>query len=230
MPATTTPYWAQNLPAGGPDGYGEFWDFTKASELESFDFTVVDATNVDATIALGDADYGTAVLTCGAADDDSIEAQQRSEGLSLNVLGRTLYVFGRMTLSDATQSDFIFGLASRDTTIITAVDNSVAFRKDDGDTQIDQNATASSATINSTANVATMSTSAKEYCIRVVTDANTLGTGTVTFYVDGTAVGTFTSASLPTTEMAISFGVKNGEAAAKVLTVDNVGYWITGGR
>lgn len=229
MPATTTPYWAQNLPAG-PDGYGNFWDFTHESEINQFEFTTVDATNVDATIALGDADYGTLILTNAAADDDSIEAQLKSESLSLNVLGRTLYVFGRMAISDATQADFRFGMASRDTTLVTAVSDSILFSKDDGDTQIDQLATSSSSTINSTSNIATATTAQREFCIRIVTDANTLGTGTVTFYIDGTSVGTFTSASLPTTEMAISFAIKNGEAVAKVLTVDYVGYWITGGR
>lgn len=230
MAATTTPYWAQNLPGGGPDGYGRFWDFTSPSEIEDFEFTVVDATNVDATIALGDADYGTLVLTNAAADDDSIEGQCRSEAISLNVLGRTLYVFGRMTISDATQCDWRFGLASRDTTFVTAVSDSVLVSKDDGDTNIDQLATASSATINSSAAIATATTAAREFCIRIVTDANTLATGTVTYYVDGSPVGSFTSAALPTTEMAISFAIKNGEAVAKVLTIDYIGYWITGGR
>lgn len=229
--AQTTPWWAQNLP-NGPDGYGAFCDFDGVLDMEAeFDATIVDTTNIDATIAISDANNGELLLTNGSADDDSIEMQWKKEIITLNALNKTIWVFGRLKHSDATQEDIAFGLAARDTTFITAVDNALLFRKDDGDTQIDQEVRQGGSTVGSSSNISTATTAYREYAIRIVTDANTLGTGTVTFYIDGSPVGSvIQSASLPTTEMAISFGCKNGEASAKTMTVDHIGVWYPAAR
>jgi hypothetical protein len=64
--------------------------------------------------------------------------------------------------------------------------------------------------------------------IKVVTDANTLGVGTAQFYIDGVIGATLGG---PTNvyiahdeELAIGFGIQNGEAVAKTMTVEAVGY------
>lgn len=228
---STTPWFAQNLPSG-PDGYGFIIDFDDEGDLSKFEVTVVDGNLTglwDAVIS--DASTGEALFTNGAADDDSQEYQLKKEILSLNALSRTIWIFARAKISDATQEDFAFGLAARDTTFITATDNGLLFRKTDGSTNIDLEVRASGATSGSSAAAGTMTTAYREYAIRIVTDANTLGTGVTTFYIDGTPVGSaINTAALPTTEMALSFGFRNGEAVAKTLTMDSIGVWYPGAR
>ena len=52
-------------------------------------------------------------------------------------------------------------------------------------------------------------------------DGRTLANGgTIQFFVDGVHVGSVDLDYVPTTELCVSFGVQNGAAAAKTMTVD----------
>lgn len=229
------PYWARNLPAG-PSGYGRMLEFDSPLDIEELDLTAVDDTGIAATAAIADELGGVLLLTNGAADNDSWEAQWRAETIDLNALGKTVWIFGRFKLSEATQSDFFFGAAIRDTTFIAGVSDGYFFRKDNGDTNTDiviaKDASTFPDDYTQTNAVATMDTDWHEYAIRVQTDATTLGTATFTYYVDGTPVGgAIQTTSAPCDEvLALSFGLQNGSAASRNLRCDYIGVWYPDAR
>lgn len=224
--ATTTPWFAQNLPAG-PDGYGMFMDFDRDTDEDQFIITRVGSS----TEVISDAVYGEMLTTNAAADNDSTEYQWEAETIRFNGLGKTYWIFGRFSISDATQSDWVFGVAKTDTTMIAGVSDGVWFRKDDGDTNVDAvsafNASSFPDDYTQTNGIATMDTSYHEYAIRVVTDATTLGTAVITYFVDGTPKTSITTTTLcHDEELALTFGIQNGEAVAKTMNTDYVGWWV----
>jgi len=108
------------------------------------------------------------------------------------------------------------GLQITDTTPL-AVSNGVYFRKDDDDAYLDfvvmKGSTATTATAVHT----------------VVNDTYLVvgfyynGVDAVEYYVDDVKIGTSVTTYLPDTEeLTISFGVQNGAAAAKILSVDYI--------
>lgn len=233
MATLTTPWFARNLP-NGPDGYGKFVDFDEDSDIDKFELTTIDS--LDATVAISDAHGGELLVTTGAADDDSCEFQWKAESLKLEGLGKTYWVFGRFKTGEATQSDLRFGLMITDTTFLpgagtAGASDGVWFGKDDGDTNWDAVYAKDASTFpddySKNNGVGTLDTSYHEYAIRIVTNAVTQGTATITYYIDGTPVSAPSTTTLPyDEELALSFGIQNGSAAAKTLTVDYVGYWV----
>src|SRR3990167_174742 len=232
--ATTTPWDAQGFPSG-PTGYYWECDFTSPADIDKFELTYVDGTNVDATAVIDDQIGGGLVLTNAAADDDSLQMQLRYETIRLNGLGDTVWLFGRFKVSDATQSDFAFGASIRDTTVIAGSSDLVQIRKDDGDTNIDgavgMDISSFPGDCSQNLAMATMDTSFHTYAIRIVLDGTTLGTGVVTYYVDTVATGSNTTTAIPhNEELALYFAIQNGAAAAKVLSIDKVAIWMPGMR
>lgn len=122
----------------------------------------------------------------------------------------------RFKVSDATQSNIVFGLQITDTSPM-AVSDGVYFRKDDGDAFLDLVVVK-----NSTETVLTaIATLVADTFVEVAFFYDPL-VG-VTAFVDNVNKGTAALTNLPNDEnLAVSFGIGNGEAAAKVLTVDYV--------
>lgn len=171
-----------------------------------------------ATQALTAGDGGLLLVTNAAADNDS-SFQQNLVASFLMEAGKRAFFKARFKVSDATQSDFQIGLIVTDTTPMDATDG-IYFQKDDGDAQLDvyvrKNATTGST---STTNVAT-----------VVSDTFLVvgfeydGKTTCSFFVNDVKVSSLDASStyLPDTTLAVSFGVQNGEAVAKTMTVDYI--------
>lgn len=167
-----------------------------------------------ATQALTDVDGGALLITNAAADDNSSFLNKKGESFKFE-LGKKLFFKARMKVSDAVQSDFVIGLQITDTTPLDVTDG-VYFQKDDGDANIDFYVEKNNA--NTTAVVGV-----------VVTDTFIdLG-----FYFDGKSeiqvflndvqVSTFALTNLvDDEELTVSFGVQNGEAVAKTMTVDYI--------
>lgn len=173
-----------------------------------------------ATQALANVDGGVLLITNAAADDDSSFSQRTSESF-LMASGKKAYFKARFAVSDATQSDFIIGLQITDTTPL-AVTDGIYFRKDDGDALLDfvvmKDSTATTAT-----------------GIATVVDDTYL---TVGFYYNGvdaiyyyagtdsknpTLLGKSAVTNLPDDEeLTVSFGIQNGEAVAKTMSVDYI--------
>lgn len=175
--------------------------------------TTTEAGAGDATEALADEDRCVLLITNDAADDDKDVFQTVGEIFSFSG-SKKLYFEARFKVSDATQSDFVMGLGIRDTTPLATTDF-VGFQKDDGDALLDFHSISNSV---DTAATALHSMVAAQYT-------------TVAFYYDGqstilVAVNNVLKTTITTapsgTEMTVSFGLQNGEAVAKTMSVDYI--------
>lgn len=179
--------------------------------------TTTEAGGGDATEALLDGDGGLLLITNDAADNDADFFQKVGESF-LFTAGKKAFFKARFKVSDATQSDFVMGLQVTDTTPLSVTDG-VYFQKDDGDTQLD---------IYCRKDATTGSTSATN--IFTVTTAFMVvafyydGVDKLFYAVNGDVLGHLDASSsfLPDTELTISFGIQNGEAVAKTMTIDYI--------
>jgi hypothetical protein len=179
-----------------------------------------------AIAALADEPFGAITLTCDAADNDAAQIQWHTENFTITA-GKKTWFESRLKVSDATQSDWLVGLAVLDTTLLGSTDgdgvtDGIFFSKEDGDTQIDINIQKNTTTGQlRQANVATCTTS--YMTLGFYYD----GIRTVEFYFNGAKVYTLdltatTSTYMPDTPLTVSFAIVNGEAVAKVMTIDYV--------
>ncbi len=218
----------------GPDGmprmfWHQWWD--------DFDFYL--ATNYvitetgSGTRAISQSANGNLVITNAAADNDvnSLQLRDVASGQVAEhwkwVAGKRLWFEARFKVSDATQSDLVIGLHITATTpVASAPTDGIYFRKDDGDRLLDLVVAK-----NSTASTGSGVAGASGY---LTDDTFT----TIAFYYDGKSVANggviqaiqdgVVFASCPLTnvvddeELAISFAHQNGEAVAKLLTLDYI--------
>lgn len=201
---------------------GEFIlpDVTKAHVFfEDFDYyTAADWTVTTvgaATGALADEDGGVLLLTNAALDNDSEFYNKVGESFLFET-GKKVWFEIRFKASDATQSDIVAGLQITDTTPLDVTDG-VFFQKDDGDTNIDfyveKDNTATTATA--------VTTLADDTYIRLSFYYN--GVDAVEYFVDGVRQGSLATTNLPDDEeLTISFGIQNGEAVAKTMSIDYI--------
>lgn len=175
------------------------------------DFVV---TNVGvATEALADGDGGNLLLTNAAADNDACFLQKVGESFKFE-LGKKLFFKARFKVSEATQSDFVVGLQITDTSPL-AVTDGVFFLKSDASATVDMLVTKNSA-ITTLASVATIV--ADTY---IVLGFYYDGVSKIRCYVDGTKISDAVVTNMPDDEdMTVSFGIQNGDAVARTMTVD----------
>lgn len=185
----------------------------------------------DAAVSLDDAANGVLKIVNDAADDDRVFVQKLGESFKW-VAGKKLVIAGRFKLSDATQTDFLFGLAITDTTPLDATDG-IFFRKADGSTSLVANVVKNSS---STATLAAATLADDTYVdVAIVyqgaakSAAQIVGaSGGVTKHYefevwkknsdgDWYQVGSIdaTTEAPDDEELTISFGCQNGEGAAK---------------
>lgn len=181
------------------------------------DWTVTE-TDSGATQALTAGDGGLLLVTNTAADDDLVAIQKNPAAFTFTA-GKKLFFRCRFKVSDATQSDLVFGLQVVDTTPLDVTDG-VYFLKADGSAAV---------SVVCRKNASTGSTSASAITTLANDTFVTLGfaydgEGKVAYEVNGNVVGSLdaTSAYLPDTTCTVSFALQNGEAVAKTMTVDYV--------
>ena len=174
--------------------------------------------------ALTDINGGALLVTNAAADNDRNELQKVGESFLL-AAGKRAFFKARFKVSDATQSDFLIGLAVLDTTLQGAVDGAgvtdgIFFNKDDGDALLDFNVQKNATTGQTRA--AGVATVVADTFLTVAWAFD--GVSEVKYYVDGAQKGTLdgTSTYLPDTELTVSFALMNGEAVAKTMTLDYI--------
>ena len=174
--------------------------------------------------ALTDINGGALLVTNAAADNDRNELQKVGESFLL-AAGKRAFFKARFKVSDATQSDFLIGLAVLDTTLQGAVDGAgvtdgIFFNKDDGDALLDFNVQKNATTGQTRA--AGVATVVADTFLTVAWAFD--GVSGVKYYVDGAQKGTLdgTSTYLPDTELTVSFALMNGEAVAKTMTLDYI--------
>ena len=170
-----------------------------------------------ATEALATDEVGGVLVVTNDDADNDVDAFQLlpAAGHFSFVTGRKMAFKIRAKLSDATESDFIAGLYPTDTSPIAGLDDGIFFKSDDGDALLDVYVTKNGVVTSQTA-VATL-LDATYHDLEAYYD----GVSTVHFYVDGTRVAGLAVTNAPDdTQLRPSFAFQNGEAAAKVLSVD----------
>lgn len=201
------------------DGYEIGFDRSKFAEYydDFFTYTAGDWTVTSTgsgSRAVTDAVGGVLLLTTGSTDDNSEELQTVGE-VALPAAGKKLWFEARFYTEDADDTDIFIGLSDTDTTLIDGVSDGLYFHSSDGDALLDFNATSGS-------------TSSTDTGIATLTDSGFVkvgfrvdGTGLVSYWVNDVKKGSFTT-NIPTTEMAISFAVQTGSAAAHTMGIDYI--------
>lgn len=179
---------------------------------------VVTETQAGATQALTAGDGGWLLLTNSAADDDLVALQKTPAAFSFTA-GKKTFFRCRFKVSDATQSDVVFGMQVVDATPLDVTDG-VYFLKADGSTSVSvicrKNATPGSTSASAIA------TLANDTFIELGFYYN--GSDKIAYEVNGSILGSLDASSsfLPDTITTVSFAIQNGEAVAKTMTVDYV--------
>jgi len=164
---------------------------------------------------------GVLLITTGGGDDDSFEVTQMCECWKLDDC-YPLYAEIRFKLDDDEQNDFWFGFITG-TTWFTAPNDYVVFHKDDGDANIDF--ATSIGGVAATVDTGIDLTALTWLRLGIHWD----GAGTIRWFIfqDGNAPQTvlatgLVTTNIPTTELALGFGIQAGEAVAKSLYIDYI--------
>lgn len=211
----------QTLPFPDPTKYAIFMDdFFKydaaASGTHDWKSTGVGTTP---TAIITDANNGRLLITNAAADDNSYFTQW--EGFNSAdvaetfqfVAGKNLWFKTRFQVSDATQSDVIAGLYVTDTTPLDATDGVFFLKSDDG------------TTINFKV---VKSSTATTQAVGTLVSATDVSLGfhyngtTIIVYMNDVRVASVATTNLPTVTLALGFGIQNGEAVAKTMSMDYI--------
>lgn len=173
---------------------------------------------------VGDADGGELAFYPANADDDSTFFQFKSTAnvstaseIFTLASGKKLWFKARLKVSDTGDSDFIIGLQSADTTPTTSPVNSILFRSDDGDDYLDFQVYAASVSTLSDTALATLVDNTY-FTIGFYFD----GVDTLHYFYNDQEVGSSQSFTYPTAEMTLSFGVQNGSATARTMSIDYI--------
>lgn len=202
--------------------------FTYSNDFDNYvagDWTVT-TVGVTPTAAITDGAFGRLLLTTTAADNDGIQLQKVGEAF-LPIAGKKMWFKTKFKVSDATQSDFLFGIAVTDTTAIVAagdgVTDGIFFQKDDASTSV---------TLYCQKDTTTGQTSAASVATIVADTDIELGfewdgVSAIKYFVDGVHKGTLSLTTspatyLPDTECRVTMAFLTGAAAAITCNIDYI--------
>ncbi len=213
---------------GVPDPTTYHTFFTDFDDYAATDWliTTTEAGAGSATEAVSDADGGVLVITNDAADNDldffqwaGVDSSAARETFTFTA-GKELFFKARFKVSDVTQSDFFVGLHNVDTTPVgasaPAVTDGVLLYSTDGSATLDFYHYASSTATSSTG----IATLVDDTYVTVGFYYN--GLTDIQAFVNDVKVATITPATLVSTELSVSFGIQNGEAVAKIMSLDYI--------
>lgn len=201
------------------DYFEYFNDFTRPTDYDTNDWTLTttEAGAGSATEAIGNLAGGILVVTNDAADDDNDFFQLTKETWKW-VSGKALEFEMRFKLSDVTQIDFVAGLQITDTSPL-AVTDGIYFQKDDGDALLDFHITKNS----TSTDVTGVATLANDTWIKIGFYYDGVDAHKMQIFVNDVRVGAAALTNIvDDEELTVSFGIQNGEAVAKVLSVDYI--------
>lgn len=203
-----------------PTKFHTFFDDFDKYTAGDWVITTTEAGTGSATEALSSADGGALLLTNAAGDND-LDFLQWAGGSGsvyesfLFETGKKLFFKAKFQISDATQSDCVMGLQITDTTPL-AVTDGVYFVKADASTTINLVVIKDGT---STTTAASTMADATDIELAFYYD----GKSEVKVFADDSHVGSSAVTNLPDDEeLTISFGIQNGEAVAKTMTVDYI--------
>lgn len=180
--------------------------------------TKTEAGTGSATHAITDINGGAILITNDDADNDNVFYQKVGECFLLSLTKRAFFK-ARFKVSNATQSDIVFGLQVTDTSPLDVTDG-IYFLKDDDAATVDLYVRKDAST--GSKKVDDLATLVDDTFVELAWAYD--GDGTLYYAVDGVVKGStsVTAAFLPDTEITVSFGLQNGSAGAKTMTVDYV--------
>ena len=186
---------------------------------DEWTITTTEGGSGNASEALTSVAGGALLVTNDDADNDADFFNLKGESFKY-VSTKRMFFKARFKVSDATQSDVVIGLQITDTTPLDVTDG-IFFQKDDGDTNIDFHIEKDNSATSNTA----IGTLADDTFISVAFayDPNgNAGSGSFSIFMDDVKVGEQTTlTNVPDDEeLTVSFGIQNGAAAAKTLTLD----------
>lgn len=210
--------------AADSDFFSIFTDFTKYAAAD-WVITTTEAGSGAASEAL-DADGvgGRLVVTNDDADNDKDFFQYSADGGTTPLeafkftSGKRLQFVFKGQLSDAADSDFFAGLYVTDTDPVGGLTDGIYFRKLDGDNTlqlvVEKDSTETAVDVGELAD-------ATEFELEFYYDGSS---NRIEAFLNGSRTASAVLTNVPDDEeLAMSFGCQNGEAAAKVLTVDYIG-------
>ena len=159
-------------------------------------------------------------VTNAALEDDGTEMQyhkatESGEAWQFSA-GKPLWFEVKAAFSHATEIDFAIGLADTDTTILDGSQDLAIFRKHDGDANIDF--------ISDKDGTPTMTDTGVDVTADVFIRYGIQwdGVSTLTFFLDGVAVGTDATNVCDDETLAITLCCENGDGNARVMTIDYI--------
>ena len=212
-----------NYPAPDPSKVFTYWNDFDNYVAGDWTVSVVGTTP---TAAMTDGAFGRLLLTTTGADNDGIQLQKVGEAF-LPIAGKKMWFKTKFQVSDATQSDFLFGIAVTDTAAIAAsgdgVTDGIFFQKDDASTSVTLYAQKDTTTGQTSA--ASVATVADGVDIELGFEFD--GVSAIKYFVDGVHKGTLSltttpSAYLPDTETRVTMAFLTGAAAVITAKVDYI--------
>ena len=210
-----------NYPYLDPSKYYTYFDDFFEYHSGIYTITTTEAGSGNASEAITSGAGGQLLITNDDADNDLDFFQLKGESFKWDST-KSMFFSARFKTNDATQSEIIMGLQITDTTPLDVTDG-IFFLKVDADTKpdliIEKDNTSTLSILEMDAmEDDTFVTLSFEY------DPLDVATGGAVFraYQDNVQVGEITgTTNAPDDEdLTISFGIQNGEAAAKTLTID----------
>lgn len=211
-----------NLPIQDPTKIHTYFD--DFNKYVAADWTVTQVAGTGTVASVADDPFGSIVITNSAADNDATQIQLPIETFQ-PVAGKGTWFKTRLKVNDATESDFLVGLAVLDTSLLGAtlgdgVTDGMFFYKDDGSTSIKfscQKDATTGQTTPITVGTCTTSYITLGFEYDGVTEVKVFFNDV---HVNTVNLTTTPSAYLPDTPVTVSVAITNGAAAAKTMTVD----------
>ena len=204
------------LKTPAPQKYHAYFNDFDTYLASDWTITTTEGGSGNASEALGDGDGGLLVITNDDADNDNDFLQLVKEGFKFES-GKQLAFASRLKTSDADASDVVMGLQLTDTSPLDVTDG-IFFLLTDGSTTlqfvVEKDGTQSTLDLPTAVADDTLMT------VGFVFDPKDQ---LFPVYQNNSEVGTVVSTNAPDDEeLTVSFGIQNGAAAAKVLTVDYI--------
>ena len=210
--------------------YVHVFKFQNAYDVDSTNVWDQGAVGSGTALAVQESRGGIGMFTTATADNDLYQYNNKYEIFKV-ADGKHLWFWGGFQVSDATQSDIIFGLGARiNSGSIDATHNVfdtgagnrldfMGFRKDDGDAYLDAECRKDGTATSSTAVLTAADATDIFVGMHVIEDSRVeFFTGTSIGALDD-SVATITTNLPDDEELAFIFGLRNGEAAAKTMSV-----------
>jgi hypothetical protein len=191
-----------------------FDDFIHEPFATEWTITAVSVGTGTSAISTPDTHGGMALITSADNENDGIWAQTIGETF-LMASGKKTWLKTRLSISDATQSDWIVGLHSTSTTPLAATMRFL-FKSEDGAATIEFN-NDNNTTDSDSSTVATMADATF-----ITLGAYYDGVSTIKLFADDVLTQTMTDITVPAAEMAVGFGAINGSASVETTNVDYI--------